>query len=39
MLDNEALLNYITETQDGVVGVEYENPYGQGRMISVITEK
>ena len=32
MLDNQVLINYITETLGGVVGEEYADPYGQGRI-------
>ena len=32
--DSEALLEYITETLGSVVGEEYADPYGQGRMVS-----
>ena len=39
MLDNEALIGYIAETLGGVVGEEYENPYGQGRIVSVTAEE
>lgn len=39
MLDNEALIGYIAETLCGVVGEEYENPYGQGRIVSVTAEE
>ena len=34
-LDNQVLIDYITETLGGVVGEGYENPYGQGRIVSV----
>ena len=34
-LDNQVLIDYITETLGGVVGDGYDNPYGQGRIISV----
>ena len=34
-LDNQVLIDYITETQGGVVGEGYDNPYGQGRIVSV----
>ena len=34
-LDNQVLIDYITGTLGGVVGAEYENPYGQGRIVSV----
>ena len=33
--DSEALLEYITGPLNGVIGEEYADPYGQGRMISV----
>ena len=36
-LDNQVLIDYITQTLGGVIGAEYEDPYGQGRI--VITEK
>lgn len=35
MVDNEALMDYISENLDGVLGEEYSNPYGQGRITSV----
>ena len=35
MIDNQALINYITQTLNGVVGAEYDDPYGQGRIIAV----
>ena len=34
-LDNQALIDYITETLGGVIGEGYENPYGQGRITDV----
>lgn len=34
-LDNQVLLDYITETLGGVVDEGYTNPYGQGRIIAV----
>ncbi len=34
-LDNQVLLDYITGTLGGVIGEEYENPYGQGRIVFV----
>jgi len=37
-LDNQVLIDYITETLGGVVGAEYANPYGQGRIVFVQTE-
>lgn len=33
MLDNQILIEYITEYLNGVVGQEYADPYGQGRII------
>lgn len=33
MLDNQALINYISYNLNGVVGEEYGNPYGQNRII------
>lgn len=35
MLDNQVLLTYITDGLGGVVGEEYENPYGEGRIVAV----
>lgn len=35
MLDNQVLIKYITENLNGVVGEEYANPYGQGRIVAV----
>ena len=34
-LDNQVLIDYITGTLGGVVGEEYANPYGQGRIVAV----
>ena len=34
-LDNQVLIDYIVGTLGGVVGEGYEQPYGQGRMVSV----
>ena len=34
-LDNQVLIDYITGTLGGVVSEGYDNPYGQGRMVSV----
>ena len=34
-LDNHVLIDYITDTLNGVVSEGYENPYGQGRMVFV----
>ena len=33
--DNQVLIDYITQSLGGVVGKGYENPYGQGRIVSV----
>ena len=35
MLDNQVLINYITDTLGGSVGAEYADPYGQGRIVAV----
>ena len=35
MLDNQVLITYITEGLGGVVGADYANPYGQGRIVAV----
>lgn len=32
-LDNQVLIDYISETLGGVIGADYENPYGQGRIV------
>lgn len=32
MVDNEVLIDYLTENLDGVIGEEYADPYGQGRI-------
>jgi 2',3'-cyclic-nucleotide 2'-phosphodiesterase (5'-nucleotidase family) len=37
-LDNQVLIDYITQTLGGVVGEAYENPYGQGRIVVVPAE-
>lgn len=37
MLDNQVLITYITENLGGVVGEEYAEPYGQGRIVAVET--
>jgi len=34
-LDNQVLIDYITDTLGGVIGEGYEDPYGQGRIVSV----
>ena len=33
MLDNQALIQYIVEELGGVVGEEYADPYGEGRIV------
>ena len=37
-LDNQVLIDYATETLGGNIGAGYENPYGQGRIVSVNNE-
>ncbi len=32
MLDNQCLINYITDNLGGVIGDEYTDPYGEGRI-------
>ncbi len=32
-LDNQLLIDYITETLNGVIGAGYEDPYGSGRIV------
>ncbi len=34
-LDNQLLLDYIVDTLGGVIGEEYADPYGQGRIVAV----
>ena len=38
MIDNQVLINYIVDSLGGVVGDDYADPYGQGR-ITVIEKK
>jgi 2',3'-cyclic-nucleotide 2'-phosphodiesterase (5'-nucleotidase family) len=38
-LDNQVLIDYITGTLNGVVGEGYEDPYGEGRIVSVGPEE
>lgn len=38
MIDNQVLINYIVESLGGVVGDEYADPYGEGR-ITVIEKR
>lgn len=33
MLDNQILINYITRSMNGVVGEQYADPYGEGRIV------
>ncbi len=35
MLDNQLLIQYIVENLGGVIGEEYADPYGQGRIVAV----
>ena len=35
LIDNQVLITYITTELGGVVGAEYADPYGQGRIIGV----
>ena len=37
-LDNQVLIDYITETLGGTIGEDYEDPYGQGRIV-IVEEK
>ena len=37
-LDNQVLIDYITETLEGVIGEEYENLTGEGRIV-IVEEK
>ena len=32
-LDNQVLIDYIRDTLGGVIGEEYADPYGQGRIV------
>ena len=36
-LDNQVLIDYITENLGGVIGDDYADPFGQGR-IMIVTE-
>ena len=38
MLDNQVLINYIVDGLGGVVGADYTDPYGQGRIVAVATK-
>lgn len=35
MLDNQVLINYIVDGLGGVVGADYADPHGQGRIVAV----
>ena len=35
MLDNQVLINYITQSLGGVVGEQYADPHGEGRIVGV----
>lgn len=35
MLDNQALIQYVTDDLGGNIGEEYQDPYGQGRIVAV----
>jgi len=37
MIDNQVLINYIVDGLGGVVGADYADPHGQGRIIAVAT--
>ena len=37
-LDNQTLIDFITDSLGGVIGEEYEDPYGQGRIV-IVEEK
>ncbi len=34
-LDNQVLIDYVADTLGGVIGEEYADPYGQGRITIV----
>ena len=36
-LDNQVLMDYIIDDLGGVVGEQYEDPYGEGRIVIVET--
>ena len=38
-LDNQVLIDYITQTLGGEIGEKYANPYGEGRIVSVGAEQ
>lgn len=35
MLDNQGLISYLTEGLEGIVGNDYSDPYGQGRIVEL----
>ena len=35
VLDNQAVINYVMDDLGGVIGEEYADPYGQGRIVAV----
>jgi len=37
MIDNQVLINYIVDGLNGVVGANYGDPHGQGRIVAVET--
>jgi 2',3'-cyclic-nucleotide 2'-phosphodiesterase (5'-nucleotidase family) len=38
-LDNQVIMDYLSKTLGGHIGKEYEEPYGQGRMVSVAPQE
>ena len=36
-LDNQVLMDYIIDDLGGVIGEQYEDPYGEGRIVIVET--
>ena len=38
MLDYQVIINYITDVLGGVIGEEYEEPYGEGRITIIEAE-
>jgi 2',3'-cyclic-nucleotide 2'-phosphodiesterase (5'-nucleotidase family) len=38
MIDNQVLINYIVDGLNGVVGEDYADPHGQGRIVAVDTQ-
>jgi len=38
MIDNQVLINYIVDGLGGVVGEDYADPHGQGRIVAVETQ-